>query len=424
MDFRVYISEILEQWYLYLPLLIAFIVTYLLFFKKVIWGVFDPLFLTVIMMGGAAFAVFTLWLNNWVNMKYIFSFFCTESCFLFGFFYSTYLFVKRFTSYNLHSIVWINKEFVSIFCFLVDIAAIALQLYAFKQLGLGLFKEGVNHVSIYDGFGVLKAFQSGLSTVLFVSIFYKRKVLELNALDYFAFIIVFLAIMLSGSKSGILKPISVFFIVEYYFYIKTGKAITHVKWYYLLILCAFPLLIIIVLDDVDIFQSIILFGARLIGSGDIFVMGYNDDVIRHISADSSLKYIFYPGWGSILKTIGFSIVPPTVIGVDIYDYYYNVANAGPNARLNFLTFYFWGTFGGSLICFLLGYYIGYFRCKYGKYKHNMFVFFISTFLYINILSIISDLNIFLNDFFWTCIVFILLYFLAQLTHKGMLLRYG
>ncbi len=53
------------------------------------------------------------------------------------------------------------------------------------------------------------------------------------------------------------------------------------------------------------FQAIILFGARLIGSGDIFVMGYNDDVIRHISANSSLQYILYPGWGSILKTIGF-----------------------------------------------------------------------------------------------------------------------
>ncbi|WP_349832477.1 hypothetical protein, partial [Bacteroides fragilis] len=97
------------------------------------------------------------------------------------------------------------------------------------------------------------------------------------------------------------------------------------------------------------------------------------------------------------------------------------ADAGPNARLNFLTYYFWGTLGGSFICFLIGYYIGYFRCKYGKYKHNMFVFFVSTILYISILSIISDLNIFLNDFFWTFAVFVVLYFTAQIVYKGITL---
>lgn len=51
MDFRIYISEILEQWYLYLPLLILFIVLYLIVFRKAIWGIFDPLFVTVVMMG-------------------------------------------------------------------------------------------------------------------------------------------------------------------------------------------------------------------------------------------------------------------------------------------------------------------------------------------------------------------------------------
>ncbi len=45
----------------------------------------------------------------------------------------------------------------------------------------------------------------------------------------------------------------------------------------------------------------------------------------------------------------------------------NAADAGPNARLNFLTYYFWGDGVEVLFVFLIGYYIGYFRCcKYGK----------------------------------------------------------
>ena len=52
----------------------------------------------------------------------------------------------------------------------------------------------------------------------------------------------------------------------------------------------------------------------------------------------------------------------------------------------------------------------------------MFVFFfVSTILYISILSIISDLNIFLNDFFWTFAVFVVLYFTAQIVYKGITL---
>lgn len=420
MDFRIYISEILEQWYLYLPLLILFIVLYLIVFRKAIWGIFDPLFVTVVMMGGAAFAVFSLWLNHWADTKYLISFCFTEICLIIGFFISTRFFTKQ-TYSNKINVLNVNQGFISIFSLIVNIMALALQFFIFSQLGIGLFMEGVNHVSIYDGFGFLKASQGGFSTVAFISFFYKKKLAILNRFDCVVFFILLLAIILSGSKSGILRPISIFFIVEYYFYRRTGKTIAHVKWYNLVILCTFPLLVIVILDNVDMFQAIILFGARLIGSGDIFVMGYNDDVIRHISANSSLQYILYPGWGSILKTIGFSITPPVVIGVDIYDYYYNAADAGPNARLNFLTYYFWGTLGGSFICFLIGYYIGYFRCKYGKYKHNMFVFFVSTILYISILSIISDLNIFLNDFFWTFAVFVVLYFTAQIVYKGITL---
>ena len=80
-------------------------------------------------------------------------------------------------------------------------------------------------------------------------------------------------------------------------------------------------------------------------------------------------YSIYISWlGLYFKNNRFlSITPPVVIGVDIYDYYYNAADAGPNARLNFLTYYFWGTLGWKFYLFfdwLL--YRLFSSCKYGK----------------------------------------------------------
>lgn len=152
-------------------------------------------------------------------------------------------------------------------------------------------------------------------------------------------------------------------------------------------------------------------------------MGYNDDVICYILVNLFLQYILYFGWGFILKIIGFLIILFVVIGVDIYDYYYNVVDVGLNVCLNFFIYYFWGILGGSFICFLIGYYIGYFCCKYGKYKYNMFVFFVFIILYISILLIIFDLNIFFNDFFWIFVVFVVLYFIVQIVYKGIILLY-
>lgn len=419
MDFRIFISNIIEQWYYYLPLLIFVISIYLLLFRKVIWGIFDPLWVTVVMMGGATSAVLCLWINNWVDFKFILSFIFTESSLLVGFFIALSIFDNKHCASSICMPVEINRRYLILFSFILNITAVILQFYIFSKVGIGLFRDEVNHVSIYDGLGFLKAFQAGISTVFFICFFLKRKICSLNLLDYISFIVILGAIVFSGSKSGVLKPISIFFIIEYYFYKQNRSKMPHVKWVFLITLSLFPILIIIINDGTNMLQAILLFGARLIGSGDIYVMGYSDDVIRHISANSFWQYLFYPGWGSILKTIGYPITPPTVIGVDIYYYYYNLSNAGPNARLNFLAYYFGGLFWGSWGCFFAGIFIGYCRSIYGRVKHSFFFFFVTTFLYYNIVSIISDLNIFLNDFFWNCAVFFVLYFTTQLVNKGL-----
>lgn len=419
MEFSSYILFISEQWYLYIPLLILVIFLYLCLFRKYIWSIFDPLFVTAITMGSAAFVVFSLWLNDFVDPKYVTSFLCTEIFFIIGFFWVSNYFsvnVKTFSSLS------VNILFVKMFAFITGLLASVLQFYIFYQLGFGLFREGVNHVSIFDGFGALKAFQEASSTIYFISFFYKKRISVLRFFDYLFFLVLIIAILLSGSKAGLLRPVAIFFIVEYYFYRKTGKNIVHVKLIYLLCLSLFPLLVIITIDNVGFFQSILLFGIRLIGSGDIFVMGYDDDVVRHISANSFWQYIFYPGWGSILKTIGFSITPPPIIGVDIYNYHYGLTNAGPNTRLNFLAYYFFGTFWGSMFAGFIGFFVGYVRSKFGQNKHNFFVFFLSIILYLNIFSLVADINFFLNNFFWDCIILTLLYLLTQIVYKGLMLK--
>lgn len=349
MDYSLFIADLIEQAYIYVPILFCFIIIYLFVFRKKIWGILDPLFLAVVSMAASSFCVFVLWMNNWIKWEYILSFLCTELAFVIGFFLPK---MKETFSSNIN----VEKSFLSIFTKLSGCIAFLLQMYVFSIIGFVIFQDGVNHLSVFDGHGILKAFLTSTRMIFFIAFFLKRKLNKVGMFDYFCFFVLILGLLLSGSKSSFLEPITLYFIIEYFFYVKTGvgKRNIQINKMFLLLLACFPICVIGAKDGVSVGNAMVLYLGRIIGYGDIFVMGYDQDVIQYISADSFIKYIFYPGWGSILKMIGFDITPPIVIGVDIYDYYYGITTAGPNARLNFLSYYFLGFWGGFAFLLFAG----------------------------------------------------------------------
>ena len=303
------------------------------------------------------------------------------------------------------------------FGLILGIITLLIQLYGLKTTGLIVLNEEVNHLSVYDGLGPLKAFLFSLRTLFFIYFFYKRKIHSLSFFDWSVFIVVIFGIITSGSKSGIMTPVTLYFIVEYYFKRKFGVPFKRIKKSVLVCILLFPIVVILLHDRGNIIQSLMILFARFAANGDIYVLGFNDTVIKNISDTSFLKYIFYPGWGTILKTIGFDITPPEGLGVNIYRQYYNIYDSGPNTRLNYLLYYFFNTPLGCLFSFCAGKIVRFVRENYAKNKSNFFLFFVSTIMYCNILSIISDINIFLNNTFWALFSFFFIYFVSQLVSK-------
>lgn len=413
MDFTIFASELFQNWTYYLPLLLLFAGGYLLIFKKQIWSILDPLFMGALTMGCAAFTVFALLINNFVPTKFIISFILIEVCFILGFKMRLHKGIHPRQSHTPPKYNSLTATFGTI----LGIMTLLLQVYGFKTTGLVIFNEEVNHLSVYDGLGPLRAFLLGTRLIFFIYFFYKRKITTLNPFDWIVFIVAFIGVISSGSKSAILQPITIFFIVDFYFNRYTGSKITKIKAVFLLVVISFPVAVIAIRDGGNLTKSLILLFGRFAGTGDIYVLGYNDSVMQHVSDNSFLKYIFYPGWGTILKTVGIDIVPPEGIGVNIYRQYYQIYDAGPNTRLNYLLFFFFGTAIAPIISFLFGVFIRTIREAYGKYKHRLFTFFIMTILYINLLSIVTDINIFLNNTFWGIAIFLVVYILAQVVLK-------
>ena len=413
MDFQIFAAELFQNWAYYIPILLLFAGGYLLIFKKQIWSIFDPLFMGALTKGCAAFAIFVLLINNFVPTKFIISFILIEVCFILGF---KIKFHRGIHPRQNHAPPKYNS-LTATFGTILEIMTLLIQLYGFKTTGLVIFNEEVNHVSVYDGLGPLRAFLLGARLIFFIYFFYKRKITTLNPFDWIVFILAFIGVISAGSKSSILQPITIFFIVDFYFNRYTGSKIAKIKVVFLLAVISFPVAVIAIRDGGDLSKSLLLLFGRFAGTGDIYVLGYNESVMQHVSDDSFLKYVFYPGWGTILKTIGVDIVPPEGIGVNIFRQYYNTYDAGPNTRLNYLLFFFFGTAIAPIISFLFGVFIRAIREAYGKYKHRLFTFFIITILYINLLSIVSDINIFLNNTFWSIAMFLVAYISAQVVLK-------
>lgn len=363
-------------------------------------------------MGAASFAIFILWALQLVNLKYITSFVLIEISFILGFF-SLKQHNRCYLPVNLSPL----KNFINLFSTLTNILSVIVQIVVFYKIGLVAFNNEVNHVSAYDGEGILRALITSLQQIFYITFFYKRIISSLKWFDYTSFLIIFFGTIVSGSKSSILIPITIYFIIEYYFKIKNNRKMASIKWGLLVCVVLFPLIILSIQQEGDFSKATIVLLGRIVASGDIYVMGYNDTVIKYINETSFIKYILYPGWGTILKTLGFPITPPSIIGVDIWEFYNGNRIAGPNTRLNFLLYYFWGISIGSIIAFFIGRIVSYVRYIYGRGNYNFFKFMIMTLLYYNILNIIVDISLFLNVFFWATFFFIIIYFTSLLFYK-------
>ncbi|QRR03393.1 hypothetical protein [Dyadobacter sandarakinus] len=400
----------------------AFLLLYFVVYKKAYWGILDPMFLTVINFAGGAFCVWLLWYMDTLKPEYGLSFIYTEIAILAGMIVSHQLPVLKVYNDKIPEFKpdeQVGTDEFEVFVFLVCCFYIVFEIVSLATVGLVIVSDSESHVTAFSDHSVLRVFISSFRSLAIVSLFYKRIVRgkKWNMLEVLTLMLLLVGVLSSGAKGAIVIFIHSYFILTFPM-IRTGK-MQKIKLSLpvILLIASFPVAVLIIKVGAGAESALQQLYLRFMSSGDVFLLGYYENVMNSITETSFFKYAFYPGWGTVLKNLGFDITPPRLIGSDIFEYYTNMTSGGgPNARHNFIAYYFFGLYGGIGYSFCVGLFVGYMRNIY-KYVHP-FKMSYATYLFFALIALkvptlIDDINVYSNFIFWTILFLFVCYILAK-----------
>lgn len=417
-----FVGPILDNWFKYGLMYGLIVAAYLILYRKIYWGLFDPMFFATINLGGAAFCVYYLYSDDVLKPIYGWSFIGTEIALFSGLYVTFLLPVLQIGSIKdrLQGPVDYITEF-DVFCFIVYCAYVVVEIVNLKTVGIVLLDEEHNHVSAYGGHGIVRAFLASFRSLVMYTLYYKTLVLKrkLNAFEIFICLVVLLDLAMTGSKGAVVVFFMTYFMVTYPLILHGKMKPRKISPVLILLLAAFPIGVVMIKVGASADSAIQQVALRFMSSGDIFLLGYYDQVMASIQETSFFKYAFYPGWGTILKNLGFSITPPEPVGVDVFSYYSGARTSGANGRYNFLAYHFFGLWGGILYAFIIGLLLGYIRqmfVKFNPYGVSYFGFLFILTLTSSSTRLIDDLLLFGNTTFWTLFFLILCCVGAKVVH--------
>ncbi len=428
MDHYSFSLRLLDKFNYYVLVHIIITIAYLFLYRKIYWGVFDPLFFSILNMVSSAVCVYFLYNEDYLDAKYKWSFITTEIAFFIGIYTSMHVPKIKIIKENTVDLIFEDRSLFDIFSNLVCGIYIVSEAINIKSLGLALFSndETINHVNIYEGHGILMAFVTSYRLILGFTIFYKVFLLKnsLNWINILAVSLLTIATLANGSKSAIFGIFFQYFIIVYPAFLRGDAKQIKLSIFNLILFVSFPVMIIMILAGTDFNSAVGLLYLRVLISGDIFLLGYNDNVLASINEKSFIHYAFYPGWGTVLKYMGFNIKPPEIIGVDVFDYYYNVrdngTNTGANARYNYISLHFFGFYGAIIYSLIIGFIVGYMREIYKiiNFKKIKFIYyFIMAIGAFFSHLLIDDIIMFSNYMFWRIFFLLITYTLSLIIYK-------
>ncbi|WP_353720234.1 hypothetical protein [Dyadobacter sp. 676] len=417
-----FVGPILDNWLKYGLIYGLIVCVYLLLYRKIYWGIFDPMFLTTINLSGSAFCVYFLYSDESLKPVYGWSFIGTEIALFCGLNLAAMIPALRIGGSR--ELEHKNESGISefdVFCFIVCIAYTIVEIVNLKTVGIVLLDEENNHVSAYGGHGIIRAFLMSFRTLVTLTLYYKVLFLKrrLNALEIFICLVLLLDIATSGSKSAIVVFFVLYFLTAYPLTLHGQMKAMKISLPALMLLATFPIAVVMVSVGASPISAMQQVALRFMASGDIFLLGYYDDVMASIQETSFFKYAFYPGWGTILKNLGFNIIPPEPIGVDVFAYYTNRRTSGANGRYNYLAYHFFGLWGGIVYALIIGLLVGYIRQIYVKFNPSTVSYFVFLFMVILVNSstrLIDDILLFGNTSFWSLFFLIACCVAAKLLH--------
>lgn len=374
MELAQFAQVVIDNIVLYIFVFISFFLLYrFLFLKNTFVNVIDSFLIEGITSAGSATTIFVMWYNNSIQDKFLFSFITTELAIFLGI--NFFFLIKKKRKIETTPLFFndFQKKYFSIFFYVTSFLFILVQLIVFKTIGITLLstEEGVNHVNAFDGLGVLFDVSLVIKPIFATVLFMKRKIFKkFTVVDYFLIAFLILVSIGSGSKSSFLVLFTCYAFVEYKFSVLENKEIKKIPKKYLVIFFGSILFIITIgsFGGGDISAVTKLF-ERVLFSGDIFLLGYNDEAIRYVMMDNknAFSFIFYPFYGKFFKLFGVDFTP-TNIGVGLYDFTYGITSSGSTPRHNYLSLLFFGEKFGWILSLLIGLFIGFIRFIVYEFK--------------------------------------------------------
>lgn len=417
-----FVRAILDNWLYYGAIYAGFLCLYLFLYRKIYWGILDPLLLTVVNLTGGAFCVYFLYSDEALKPVYGWSFLGTEIALFLGLTIAAYIPVVKLggNTNKVESPTQGISEF-DIFLFVLCTAYVLVELINLKTVGIVLLNKEENHVSAYEGHGIIRAFLLSYRTLVIMSLYYKIIYLKkrFTLFELFICFVLLLDIATSGSKSAIVVFFVTYFLITYPMVVQGRMSTIKLSLPLIIVLLGFPVAIVMISVGADASSAIQQVGLRLMASGDIFLLGYYDDVMDSIQESSFFKYAFYPGWGTILKNLGFEITPPEPIGVDVFAFYSGRRTSGANGRYNYLAYHFFGLWGGIIYALIIGLLVGYLRSMFknlNPLNMNYYSFLFMVVLISCSTRLIDDILLFGNTSFWALLFLTVSYVVAKILY--------
>lgn len=387
-NFTFYIDVFLQNKLLYFYSLVICIIIYAPIIKKTVHSIFDPiLFALIFAVLANAIPVF-LYFTEYISTDKIVYIALSEAIFWFGYF----LFAKKKIKISNYSII--NDGAISYRLFWLFFGLnIFTHLLTYILFGIPLFAE--SRLSTYTnsgGWGILShisKFASFYSLVYAYFLFFNKPnskiiliIVLLSSITFSVF---------SGSKSSILIIFYTFFFYKYFYENSTisFKFFKRIAPLFLL----FPILIISYKHGSggSIIGALGSFFFRLLGNGDVYWMGFANDVIDSINIEKPFTFLFSRVLGPF-RVIDVSKIPPP-IGAQLYWYNYPAFEGvmkGPNTRLPVLSWVLFRWFG-LILSFFIGVFCAWWRTRLIRHiPHSIITVILYGYIYQSFTTFFTD----------------------------------
>lgn len=346
-----------------------------LVFRKYVYAWFDPLVYLalnwVFIIGDMIF----MFRQELISSFYFYHFLLSQGMFFFGFLLIRPINMEGVSSLRIN---FQNQDRLLdlLFYFSVFIYFSA-QLFTYFFLGVPIFAEArLQTYQVGGGVGLLGRLAWVFSKIiifLLLDRFFRRQMrLGARFLDGIVFLTLIGTFFLGGAKGALL--ILVFVVFYYYlfmllfnFNIDRSKLQRLLRYQLILLFLA-----VVAAFGVASFElnrmgvgggrlsPIVALGQRLVRSGDVFMMGYIDEVVENMQQDNGFMAMFSDFFG-MFRLVSYDDLPVS-LGNQLHRYHAkNNLPMGPNPLHNIFGLFYFGYWGSLLYSFLVGYVFSYLR---------------------------------------------------------------